>query len=104
MLLNMLYNKIVNNQHNHNIITKVMLGTILIVFIIGQILNIVSSHHLFYINQALLLVMLIIQIFVLKRIRKEKEEIKINIAERHEPEVSGLFNGRIQKISYSFIG
>ncbi len=104
MLFNMLYNKIVNNQHNHNIITKVMLGTILIVFIIGQILNIVSSHHLFYINQALLLVMLIIQIFVLKRIRKEKEEIKINIAERHEPEVSGLFNGRIQKISYSFIG
>lgn len=95
MLLNLLYNKI--SKKNVFVI-------VLVLFVLGQIFNLFSPHNLFHANQVMLLVMFVIQIIVLKEIRMEKAEIKKCIMTKNEPEVSGLFNGKIEKILHSVIG
>lgn len=49
---------------------------LVILLILGQFLNVCFPHKLFQINQIMLIIMLILQVVVIKEIKKENEEIK----------------------------
>lgn len=95
MLFNFLYNKL--NK-------KIVFLIVVILLFSGQLFNIFFPHHLFQINQLMLLTMFVIQIIVLKEIKTEKEEIKKCIMSKNEPEVLSLFHAKVEKILCSFIG
>ncbi len=95
MLLNLIYDKL--NK-------KVLSLIVVILFVLGQVLNLFSPHNLFYANQIILLVMFVIQLAVLKEIRIERENIKKCLMHKNEPEVIGLFNRKMERILYSVTG
>ncbi len=77
---------------------KRIVSIIFIIFCIGQILNFFWKHNIFYINQSMLIIMLIIQLGILKHIQKEKNLMKKIIDEKNEIEVLGLFSIKISRI------
>lgn len=95
MLFNFFYNKL--NK-------KTIFLLIVALLISGQLLNIFIPHHLFHVDQIILLTMFVIQIVVLKEIKIEKEEIKKCIMSKNEPEVLSLFTIKVEKILCSYIG
>lgn len=95
MLLNFLWQKL-------NI--KIVVIIVASLLISGQILNAFWPHHLFQMNQIMLLFMFVIQIIVLKEIKFEKEEIKKCIRDKNEPQVLSLFDTKVEKIFCSYIG
>lgn len=95
MLLNILYKKL--NK-------KKVIITLVILLTLGQLFNIFFPHKLFQINQIMLIVMLVVQVVVLKEIRKEKEEIRKCIMEKNEPEVFSLFSLKVEKIPCTVTG
>ena len=83
MLLKSLYPKLTN---------KTMIITASMLLILGQILNIVCPHHLFHVNQIMLLAMLLLEFMVIKHIQAGTEELKQSIK---ESSVFHFFTSRI---------
>ena len=83
MLLKSLYPKLTN---------KTMVITASILLILGQILNVICPHHLFYVNQIMLLTMFLLEFMVIKHIQAGTEELKQSIK---ESEVFHFFTSRI---------
>lgn len=61
--------------------TKSMTILISILLILGQILNAICPHHLFHVNQIMLLTMLLLEFMVIKQIKAGTEELKKSIKE-----------------------
>lgn len=98
-------NEIVLFQKLYNKIEfKMVFIFIVIIFSIGQFLNVLSPHKLFQINQLILIIMLIVQIIVLKRIKEGNAEIKKCVQEKNEPEVLGLIIAKVEKIPCTIVG
>ena len=72
MLLKSLYPKLTS---------KTMVITASILLILGQILNAICPHHLFHLNQIMLLTMLLLEYMVIKQIKTGTEELKESIKE-----------------------
>lgn len=72
MLLKSLYPKLTN---------KTMVITASALLILGQILNAICPHHLFHVNQIMLLTMLLLEYMVIKQIKTGTEELKESIKE-----------------------
>jgi len=72
MLLKSLYPKLTN---------KTMVITASTLLILGQILNVICPHHLFHVNQIMLLSMLLLEYMVIKQIKTGTEELKESIKE-----------------------
>lgn len=95
----MLYNYIYNRLNN-----KIIITTLGFLLVLGQLLNAFFPHNIFQFNQILLIFMLIIQVIVIKEIKKEKEEIKLCLMEKNEPEVLSLFSLKVDKITCMVTG
>ena len=72
MLLKSLYPKLTS---------KTMVITASILLILGQILNAICPHHLFHLNQIMLLTMLLLEYMVIEQIKTGTEELKESIKE-----------------------
>lgn len=72
MLLKSLYPKLT---------IKTMVITASILLILGQILNAICPHHLFHLNQIMLLTMLLLEYMVIEQIKTGTEELKESIKE-----------------------
>lgn len=74
---------------------------LVIVPIIGQVLNSVCGHKNFYFNQYILFTMLIIQLFVLKKIDADNLAIEIELKNIRENNVSGSFNTKTKMLLHT---
>lgn len=97
--ITVLYKYIWNRLNNKMIIT-----TLILLFVLGQLLNAFFPHNIFHFNQILLMVMLIVQVVVIKVIENKKEEIKQCLMEKSETEVLRLFSLKVDKITCTVIG
>ena len=69
--------------------------------VIGHVLNKICEHRYFYFNQYLLFVMLVIQLFVLKKIDAENSAIENELKNRKENQVRGSFNTKTKKLMHT---
>lgn len=69
--------------------------------IIGHTLNTICKHKYFYFNQYFLFVMLVIQLFVLKKIDTENGEIEKELKNIKENEVWGSFHSKTKKLLHT---
>ena len=72
--------------------------------IIGHVLNSVCSHKNFYFNQYILFIMLIIQLFVLKKIDAENLAIEKELKNIGENNVRGSFNTKTKRLLHTTKG
>jgi len=96
----MLFNKLSKRIKNK----KVAKTCFLVILASGLLLNCFFPHKLFFVNQTILMIMLMVQLAVLKQMNKEREEIKKCIKEKNEPEVFGLLTKKVERIPYTMIG
>lgn len=80
---------------------KILFVCIFIMALFGHILNILWEHKYFHFNQYFLFVMLIIQLFVLRKIKVENLEIEKALKERKEMEVWGSFNTKTNRLIHT---
>lgn len=76
----------------HNLSYKKIFISLFLIAISGHIFNLFWKHKNFYVNQYLLLIMLIIQLFVLRKIDLENKILEHDLKERAEMEVWGSFH------------
>ena len=97
-------------MNNGNIISKQwyqklnytkMFLCLFIIASVGHVLNMFWKHKHFYVNQYLLLIMLIIQIVILKKLDLENEIIEKNLKKKGEAAVWGSFNSKVTNGSSS---
>ncbi len=63
----------------HKFTNKTMVITVSILLLLGQTLNVIFPHHLFHVNQILLLSMLLLEFMMIKQIKADTKEFKENI-------------------------
>lgn len=76
--------------------TKSMFLLTSILLIVGQILNIICPHHLFHVNQIMLLTMLLLEYMVTKQITVDTKKLKESIT---ESQVLHAFTTKVEKHS-----
>lgn len=76
---------------------KTIFKYLVVTLIIGYVLNVFWSHKNFYVNQYILIIMWMIQIFVLKKIDLENDLLEDEIKKRKEMVVWGSFHSRTQQ-------
>ena len=76
--------------------TKSMFILTSILLILGQILNVICPHHLFHVNQIMLLTMLLLEYIVIKQITADTEKLKESIT---ESQVLHAFTAKVEKHS-----
>ena len=77
--------------------TKSMFILTSILLIAGQILNAICPHHLFYVNQIMLLTMLLLEYMVIKQMTANTKKLKESIA---ESQVLHAFTTKVEKHSH----
>lgn len=81
-----LFDKIFSKMNYKNTVV-----CLLIIIIIGHFLNWNWKHKYFYFDQYFLVCMLVVQIFMLKKIKSENDKLKILLSETQELEVYSSF-------------
>ena len=76
---------------------KTIFKYLVFTLIIGYVLNVFWSHKNFYVNQYILIIMWMIQIFVLKKIDLENDLLEDELKKRKEMVVWGSFHSRTQQ-------
>ena len=77
--------------------TKSMFILTSILLIAGQILNAICPHHLFHVNQIMLLTMLLLEYMVIKQITADTKKLKESIT---ESQVLHAFTKKVEKHSH----
>lgn len=76
--------------------TKSMTILTSILLVAGQILNVICPHHLFHVNQIMLLTMLLLEYMVIKQITADTKKLKESIT---ESQVLHAFTTKVEKHS-----